>query len=102
MGFRTIDFMTKQEEVALKLAAGRKFDFEIKPAILSKLDKVKTKNKKQFFRLDFIRSLVEESCSVANLEEILQQVKKGLVPDIPYCAFTKELISIINTTKEGI
>ena len=39
--------MTKQEEVALKLAAGRKFDFEIKPAILSKLDKVKTKNKKK-------------------------------------------------------
>ena len=94
--------MTKQEEVALKLATGRKFDFEIKPAILSKLDKVKAKNKKQVFRLDFVRSLVEESCSVANLEDLLQQIKKGLVPDIPYCTFTKELISIINTTKEEV
>lgn len=41
--------MTKQEEVALKLTAGRKFDFEIKPAILSKLDKVKTKKQETGF-----------------------------------------------------
>ena len=66
--------MTKQEEVTLKLTAGRKFVFETKPVILSKLGKVKPKNKKQAFRLDFIRSLVEEACSVANLEELLQQV----------------------------
>ena len=67
--------MTKQEEVAMKLAKGRKFDFEIKPNILNYLDNISCNNNTEDMELAFIRALVEESCSVANLEELLDQIE---------------------------
>lgn len=67
--------MTKQEEVAIKLAKGRKFNFEIKPSILNYLDNVSCNNKTEDMELAFIRALVEESCSVANLEVLLDQIE---------------------------
>lgn len=67
--------MTKQEEVAMKLAKGRKFDFEIKPDILNYLDNISCNNNTEDMELAFIRALVEESCSVANLEVLLEQIE---------------------------
>ena len=67
--------MIKQEEVAIKLAKGRKFNFEIKPSILNYLDNVSCNNKTEDMELAFIRALVEESCSVANLEVLLDQIE---------------------------
>ena len=66
--------MTKQEEVAMKLAKGRKFNFEIKPSILGYLDNISCNNNTEDMELAFIRALVEESCSVANLEVLLDQI----------------------------
>lgn len=67
--------MTKQEEVAMKLAKGRKFDFEIKPSIIKYLDNISCNNNAEEMELAFIRALVEESCSVANLEVLLEQIE---------------------------
>ena len=67
--------MTKQEEVAIKLAKGRKFNFEIKPSILGYLDNIRSNNNTEDMELAFIRALVEESCSVANLEVLLEQIE---------------------------
>lgn len=67
--------MTRQEEVAMKLAKGRKFDFEIKPNILNYLDNIKCNDNTEDMELVFIRALVEESCSVANLEVLLEQIE---------------------------
>lgn len=67
--------MTKQEEVAMKLAKGGKFDFEIKPSILNYLDNISCNNNAEDMELAFIRALVHESCSVANLEELLDQIE---------------------------
>ena len=67
--------MTKQEEVAMKLTKGRKFDFEIKPNVLNYLDNVSCSNNTEDVELAFIKALVEESCSVANLEVLLEQIK---------------------------
>lgn len=67
--------MTKQEEVAMKLAKGRKFDFEIKPSIINYLDNISCNNNTEDMELAFIRALVHESCSVANLEELLDQIE---------------------------
>ena len=67
--------MTKQEEVAMKLAKGRKFDFETKPNILNYLDNVSCSNNTEDMELALIRALVEESCSVANLEVLLEQIE---------------------------
>ena len=67
--------MNRQEEVAMKLAKGRKFDFEIKPNILNYLDNVSCNNNTEDVELAFIRALVEESCSVANLEVLLEQIE---------------------------
>ena len=46
--------MTKQEEVAQKLAMGRKFNLEIKPTILKALRNVHVKNEEQTLSLDFL------------------------------------------------
>lgn len=67
--------MTKQEEVAMKLSKGRKFDFEIKPNILNYLDNISCDNNTEDMELAFIRALVEESCYVANLEVLLEQIE---------------------------
>lgn len=67
--------MTKQEEVAMKLAKGRKFDFETKPNVLNYLDNISCSNNTEDMELAFIRALVEESCSVANLEVLLEQIE---------------------------
>lgn len=67
--------MTRQEEVAMKLAKGRKFDFKIKPNILNYLDSINCNNNTEDIELAFIRALVEESCSVANLEVLLEQIE---------------------------
>lgn len=67
--------MNRQEEVAMKLAKGRKFDFETKPNILNYLDNVSCNNNTEDMELAFIKALVEESCSVANLEVLLEQIK---------------------------
>ena len=67
--------MTKQEEVAMKLANGRKFNFEIKPSVLVYLDNISCNNNTEDMELAFIRALVEESCSVANLEALLEQIE---------------------------
>lgn len=72
--------MTKQEEVMMKLTKGRKFDFEIKPSIIKyldniSLDNVSCNNNAEEMELAFIRALVEESCSVANLEVLLEQIE---------------------------
>lgn len=67
--------MNKQEEVAMKLAKGRKLDFEIKPNVLNYLDNVSCSNNTEDVELAFIRALVEESCSVANLEVLLGQIE---------------------------
>ena len=67
--------MNRQEEVAMKLAKGRKFDFKIKPNILNYLDNVSCSNNTEDMELAFIRALVEESCSVANLELLLDQIE---------------------------
>lgn len=94
--------MTKQEEVALKFAAGRKFDFEIKPAILKALRNVHAKNKNQTLSLEFLHGLVEESCSMNNLKELLKSVQKNEIKDIPYNTFVKRIIGIIDTVQEDI
>lgn len=67
--------MNRQEEVAMKLAKGRKFDFETKPNILNYLDNVSCNNNTEDMELAFIKALVEESCSVANLELLLEQIE---------------------------
>lgn len=67
--------MNRQEEIAMKLAKGRKFDFETKPNILNYLDNVSCNNNTEDMELAFIKALVEESCSVANLEVLLEQIK---------------------------
>lgn len=67
--------MTKQEEVMMKLTKGRKFDFEIKPSIIKYLDNISCNNNAEEMELAFIRALVEESCSVANLEVLLEQIE---------------------------
>lgn len=67
--------MNRQEEVAMKLAKGRKFDFETKPSIIKYLDNISCNNNAEEMELAFIRALVEESCSVANLEVLLEQIE---------------------------
>lgn len=93
--------MTKQEEVAQKLAMGRKFNLEIKPTILKALRNVHVKNEEQTLSLDFLYSLVEESCSMSNLEELLKPIQKNEIKDVPYNTFNKKIVGIINTTKEA-
>lgn len=81
--------MTKQEEVAMKLAKGRKFDFEIKPNVLNYLDNVSCSNNTEDMELAFIRALVEESCSVANLEVLLEQIEG-------YDDFSSDILKEVN------
>lgn len=81
--------MTKQEEVAMKLAKGRKFDFETKPNVLNYLDNISCSNNTEDMELAFIRALVEESCSVANLEELLDQIEGHDV-------FSSDILKTIN------
>lgn len=81
--------MTKQEEVAMKLSKGRKFDFEIKPNILNYLDNISCDNNTEDMELAFIRALVEESCSVANLEVLLEQIEG-------YDDFSSDILKEIN------
>lgn len=81
--------MTKQEEVAMKLSKGRKFDFEIKPNILNYLDSINCNNNTEDMELAFIRALVEESCSVANLEVLLEQIEG-------YDDFSSDILKEVN------
>lgn len=81
--------MNRQEEVAMKLAKGRKFDFEIKPNVLNYLDNVSCSNNTEDVELAFIRALVEESCSVANLEVLLEQIEG-------HDAFSSDILKEVN------
>lgn len=81
--------MTKQEEVAMKLAKGRKFNFEIKPNILNYLDSINCNNNTEDMELAFIRALVHESCSVANLEVLLDQIEG-------HDAFSSDVLKEVN------
>ena len=81
--------MTKQEEVAMKLTKGRKFNFEIKPSILNYLDNISCNNNTEDMELAFIRALVHESCSVANLEVLLEHIEGQDV-------FSSDILKTIN------
>lgn len=81
--------MTKQEEVMMKLTKGRKFDFEIKPNVLNYLDNVSCSNNTEDMELAFIRALVEESCSIANLEVLLDQIEG-------HDAFSSDVLKEVN------
>lgn len=94
--------MTKQEEVAQKLAMGRKFNLEIKSTILKALRNVHAKNKNQTLSLEFLHGLVEESCSINNLKELLKSVQKNEIKDVPYNTFVKRIIGIIDAVQEDI